>query len=160
MLSIFSLLLSILLSVLNPVGHKPAGMPSPTRDFSMSKARVLKSYRALPMSFEMNQGQADRTVRFLARGQGYAILLKPSEALLALQPPGQNTRLPEKAGELPRPPYRVLKMKIERANLSAPATGLHRLAGISNYFIAMTPAAGTPIFRLMRRCSLRMFAPA
>ena len=140
MLSIFSLLLSILLSVLNPVGHKPAGMPSPTRDFSMSKARVLKSYRALPMSFEMNQGQADRTVRFLARGQGYAILLKPSEALLALQPPGQNTRLPEKAGELPRPPYRVLKMKIERANLSAPATGLHRLPGISNYFIGNDPS--------------------
>jgi len=54
----------------------------------MSKARVLKSYRALPMSFEMNQGQADRTVRFLARGQGYAIFLQPSEALLALQPPG------------------------------------------------------------------------
>ena len=47
----------------------------------MSKARALKSYGALPMSFEMNQGQADRTVRFLARGQGYAILLKPDGAV-------------------------------------------------------------------------------
>jgi hypothetical protein len=140
MLSIFFLWLSILLSVLNPVVHKPAGRPSPTRDSSMSKARVLKSYRALPMSFEMNQGQADRTVRFLARGQGYAIFLKPSEALLALQPLGQDTRLPEKAGELPRPPYRALKMRIERANLSAPATGLHRLPGISNYFIGNDPS--------------------
>jgi hypothetical protein len=92
------------------------------------------------MSFEMNQGQADRAVRFLARGQGYAILLQPSEALLALQPPGQDTRVPEKAGELPRPPYRVLKMRIERANLSAPATGLHRLPGISNYFIGNDPS--------------------
>ncbi|MGA2608929.1 MAG: hypothetical protein ABSH01_15915, partial [Terriglobia bacterium] len=106
----------------------------------MSKARVLKSYGALPMSFEMNQGQADRTVRFLARGQSYAIFLKPSEAVLALQPPGQDTRVPEKAGELPRPPYRVLKMRIERANLSAPATGLHRLPGISNYFIGNDPS--------------------
>jgi hypothetical protein len=106
----------------------------------MSKASVLKSYGALPTSFEMNQGQADRTVRFLARGQGYTILLQPSEALLALQSPRQDTRVPERAGELPRPPYRVLKMRIERANLSAPATGLHRLPGISNYFIGNDPS--------------------
>jgi len=106
----------------------------------MSKARALKSYGALPMSFEMNQGQADRTVRFLARGQGYAIFLKPSEALLALQPPGQDTRVPEKAGMPPRPPYRALKMRIEGANLSAPSTGLHRLPGISNYFIGNDPS--------------------
>jgi hypothetical protein len=140
MLSIFFLLLSVLLSVLNPVGHKPAGMPSPARDSSMSKARVLKSYRALPMSFEMNQGQTDRTVRFLARGQGYAIFLKPSEALLALQPARQDPRVPEKAGMPPRQPYRALKMRIEGANLSAPATGLHRLPGISNYFIGNDPS--------------------
>jgi hypothetical protein len=92
------------------------------------------------MSFEMNQGQADRTVRFLARGQGYAILLQPSEALLALQPASKDPRVPEKAGEPPRPPYRVLKMRIERANLSASATGLHRLPGISNYFIGNDPS--------------------
>jgi hypothetical protein len=140
MLSAFFLLLSILLSVLNPVGRKPAGMPPSTRDFSTAKARLLKSYRALPMSFELNQGQADRTVRFQARGQGYAILLKPSEALLALQPPSQNTRVPEKRGELPRPSSRVLKMRIEGANPSAPATGLHRLPGISNYFIGNDPS--------------------
>jgi hypothetical protein len=106
----------------------------------MSKARALKSYRALPMSFEMNQGQTDRTVRFLARGQGYAIFLKPSEALLALQPAGQDARVPEKAGMPPRQPYRALKMRIEGANLSAPATGLHRLPGISNYFIGNDPS--------------------
>jgi hypothetical protein len=92
------------------------------------------------MSFEMNQGQADRTVRFLARGQGYAILLRPSEALLALQPASQDPRVPQKGGELPRAPYRVLKMRIERANLAAPATGLHRLPGISNYFIGNDPS--------------------
>jgi len=31
-------------------------------------------------------------------------------------------------------------MRIERANLSAPATGLHRLPGISNYFIGNDPS--------------------
>ena len=140
MLSALFLLLSILLSLVNPVGHKPAGMPPPTRDLSKAKARLLKSYRALPMSFEVNQGQADPTVRYLARGQGYTILLEPSEALLALQTQGQNTRVHEKAGEPPRPSSRVLKMRIEGANLSAPATGLHRLPGISNYFIGNDPS--------------------
>jgi len=140
MLSFFSLLLAILLSVLNPGGHKPAGTPPPARDASISKARVLKSYGALPMSFEVNQGQADSSVRFLARGQGYAVLLRPSEALLALRPPSQNTRVHEKAGELPQSSSRPLKMKIENANLSAPTTGLHRLPGVSNYFIGNDPS--------------------
>lgn len=139
MLSIFFLLLSILLTVLNPIGHKPVRMPSPTQDFPASKARMLKSYSALPMSFEANQGQTDRSVRFLARGQGYTILLKPSEATLALQPPRKRARFPEMAQDQPTPSTRVLRMAIEGANTSAPATGLHKLPGISNYFIGNDP---------------------
>jgi len=140
MLSIFFLLLSTLLTVLNPSGHKPVRAPSHTEEFAASKARVLKSYAALPMSFEVNQGQADRAVRFLARGQGYTILLKPSEALLAMQSPAQGARFPEKAQAQPTPSTRVLRMKIEGANLSARATGLHRLPGVSNYFIGNDPS--------------------
>ena len=138
MLSIFFLLLSILLTVLNPGGHKPVRMPSPTRGSRMSKARAWKSYGALPMSFEANQGQADPTVRFLARGQGYTILLGPSEAALGLQSPGQGTRIPGKAQ--PKPSTRVLRMRIEGADLSSPATGLDRLPGVSNYFIGNDPS--------------------
>ena len=140
MLSTIYLLLAILLSVMNPGGLKPTGMPAPTRDSAMSKKRLLKSYGALPMSFEVNQGQADRSVRFLARGQGYAVLLQPGVALLALRPPGQDARAPRRADQLPRPSSRLLKMKIERANLSARVTGLNRLPGISNYFIGNDPS--------------------
>ena len=139
MLSIIFFLLSILLAVLNPAGHKPARTPSPTQDIPASKARLLKSYGALPMSFEVNQGQVENTVRFLARGQSYALLLKPGEAVLALTPARQGARFGEKASEKLGPSPRVLRMKIERANLSAPATGLHRLPGISNYFIGNDP---------------------
>ena len=140
MLSIFFLLLSIFLTALNLAGHKAVRMPSHTQDFPASKARVLKSYGALPMSFEVNQGQADRSVRFLARGQGYTILLKASEAALALESPDRGARFPEKAQDQPNPSIRVLRMKIERANISAPATGLHRLPGVSNYFIGNDPS--------------------
>jgi hypothetical protein len=92
------------------------------------------------MSFEVNQGQADQSVRFLARGRGYAILLKPSEAALALESPGQGTRFPEKAKGQPTPSIRVLRMRVEGADFSAPATGLHRLPGVSNYFIGNDPS--------------------
>ncbi len=139
LLSIFFLLLSILLTVFNPVGHKPLRVPSPVQDIPASKARVLRSYRALPMSFEVNQGQADRSLRFLARGQGYTILLKPSEATLALESPGPRARLPLKAQGQPTPSTRVLRMRIEGANPFAPATGLDQLPGLSNYFIGNDP---------------------
>jgi len=139
MLSILFSLLSILFTVLNPVGHKPVRMPSPTQDLPASKARVWKSYDALPMSFEVNQGQAERTIRFLARGRGYAVLLKPNEAALALVSPGRSARSPERAQDQLRPSTRALRMRIEGANLAARATGLHRLPGISNYFIGNDP---------------------
>jgi hypothetical protein len=96
MLNIFFLLLSVLFSALNPAGHKLAGAPAPAQGFPASKTRMMKAYGARPMSFEVNQGQADRAVGFLARGQGYTILLKPSEAALALQLPGKGPRFPGK----------------------------------------------------------------
>ena len=139
MLSIFFSLLSILLTVLNPGGHKPVRMPSPMQGLPASKDRIWKTYAALPMSFEVNQGQAERTVRFLARGRGYTILLKPNEAALALESPGQGARFPEKTKGQPRPSTRVLRMRIEGANPAARATALHRLPGISNYFIGNDP---------------------
>jgi hypothetical protein len=44
----------------------------------------LQSYAALPLSFEANHGQTDRSVQFLARGGGVTIFLTPSGATLAL----------------------------------------------------------------------------
>ena len=138
MLSLFSLLISILLTVLNPGGHRPAGKASPTQSPRMTKAQAWKSYGALPMSFEVNQGQADSSVRFLARGPGYTIFLSPGEATLALESSQPDRRFPEKAQ--PKPSTRVLSMKIEGANPSATANALDRLPGVSNYFIGNDPS--------------------
>ena len=104
----------------------------------MTKAQAWKSYGALPMSFEVNQGQTDSSVRFLARGPGYTILLSPGEATLALQSSQPDRRFPEKAQ--PKPFTRVLSMKIEGANPSAAAQALDRLPGVSNYFIGNDPS--------------------
>jgi hypothetical protein len=138
MLSILSLLISMLLTVLNPGGSRPAGKASPAQGPGMTKAEAWKSYGALPMSFEVNQGQADSNVRFLARGPGYTIFLSPGEATLALQssqPDRQSSGKPQ-----PKPPTRVLSMKIEGANPSATANALDRLPGVSNYITGNDPS--------------------
>src|SRR3990172_4903987 len=40
-------------------------------------------YGALPLSFELNQGQTDGAVDFLARAGGYLLFLTPTEAVMA-----------------------------------------------------------------------------
>ena len=57
-------------------------------------------YGQLPLSFEVNQGQSDRRVMFLSRGQGYALFLTANEAVLSL-------RTPDKAPEHYRPTRRL-----------------------------------------------------
>src|SRR5436309_1938486 len=39
----------------------------------------------LPMQFEVNRGQTDGQVRYLARGRGYTLFLAPTESVLSLR---------------------------------------------------------------------------
>lgn len=52
---------------------------------SQDSARSAEFYGQLPLSFEINQGQSDKTVKFLSRGQGYTLFLTSTEAVLALR---------------------------------------------------------------------------
>jgi len=52
---------------------------------SQTHTRILESYGRLPLHFERNDGQVDTSVRFLARGSGYSLFLRPTEAVLALR---------------------------------------------------------------------------
>ena len=49
-----------------------------------TSARLSATYGRLPISFEVNQGQTDRSVQFLARGARYTLFLRPGEAVLSL----------------------------------------------------------------------------
>src|SRR5678815_4904228 len=42
------------------------------------------AYGALPLSFELNQGQTHERVKFLARSEGYVLFLTATEAVMAL----------------------------------------------------------------------------
>ncbi len=81
-----------------------------------------------PLAFEANRGQADRQVRYFARGAGYTVFLTPTEAVLALAGRG-----PERA---------VVRLKPIGASGSIHLVTDDPLPGVVNY--SQLPAT-TPI---------------
>jgi len=114
-----------------------------------SPARINEAYGRLPMSFELNQGQADPQVKYLARGRGYQVLLTEAEAVLRLQ--SANHKLRSDGGRSPladqtnprsaihNPQSRALRIKLEGASPARRAVGLDLLPGKSNYLIGADP---------------------
>ena len=80
----------------------------------------------LPLYFEPNRGQAPTDVLFLARGDGFQLALKTSEALLALRRPGRAAI-----------PLRVQWLGARR---SASVEGEAPLPGRSRYFRGNDPS--------------------
>src|SRR5262245_50642974 len=51
---------------------------------SATQAKINEAYGKLPLSFEVNRGQAEAPVRFLSTGANYSILFRPDEVKLSL----------------------------------------------------------------------------
>ena len=109
--------------------------------------KLRASYGALPLSFELNQGQTNDRVKFLARAAGYLLFLTPTEAVMALDNPTGHRRGKEnrevRTGtdqSEPRPPRRIVRMKLEGANPEPRIEGLDQSPSTSNYFAGADPA--------------------
>src|SRR5437763_13182520 len=48
----------------------------------VASSKVQPDYGKLPLTFEVNQGQTDPRVKFLAHGDGCGLFLTPDEAVL------------------------------------------------------------------------------
>jgi len=128
------------------------------------QTRLLKRYGQLPLSFEANRGQTDARVKFLARGQGFALFLTRNEAVLDLRkpiqkangkrqlanvalgsplgaaaPPGLLGQAPSGTGGTAQLPNTVLRMKLVGASPNARVMGTDELPGKSNYLIGNNP---------------------
>lgn len=104
---------------------------SSTGDYAQ-EARVRNAYNSLPLLFEINHGQADSRVRFISRGNGYALFITPTEALLA----SSRTSHPDtNAATSP-----LMHMKLIGANPRASTVGLGALSSTTNYVIGNDPA--------------------
>jgi len=135
----------------DPPTALPAAPPVQARS-----VRLAKGYGRLPLSFEPNQGQADGRVKFLSRGPGYTMFLTASEAVLALEQPGQKSRLqgegsatrnskiekrePDVASGHSLPVAAFLRMKLLGASSSPLVRGEDQLPGRVNYFIGSDPS--------------------
>ena len=132
------------------------------RSEPVTNARLLETYGQLPLRFEMNRGQTDQQVKFLARGRGYSLFLTGNEAVLQLRKPsevsaaslgGQDAQFKEflfspevlpgrhESGNLRRqtPPPTTLRMNLVGANHEASVVGVGELSSKVNYFVGNDP---------------------
>jgi ASPM-SPD-2-Hydin domain-containing protein/centrosomal CEP192-like protein/beta-propeller repeat-containing protein len=111
------------------------------------EAKWSEAYGKLPLSFEENQGQTAREVRYVSHGSGYELFLTPQEAVLALRPKVRYDLSPlhrsatlralreaRRAGQLT-----AIRLGIEGANPNAKIEGIDQLPGKSNYFVGNDP---------------------
>jgi hypothetical protein len=146
-----SLALPIISVAAGAIATSDAALPA--RDASApptitATARFNRSYEKLPLNFERNEGQTDQRVKFLARGRGYSLFLTPTEAVLALRKPAEQTRVPgaafsqlkeQKLADM-KSEEAVLHISLAGANRDPKIDGIDSLPGKVNYFVGHDPA--------------------
>lgn len=124
-----------------------ANLATPSIPTDRDQKRIVEAYGQPPLSFEANQGQTDRQVKFLARGNGYNLFLTPREAVLSLRKTEEDDLAATARrysgpnadrfviGPRAKPTTSVLRMKLLGANRRSKVIGQDQLPGKSNYFI-------------------------
>src|SRR5438132_8897981 len=102
-----------------------------------SRQQVVAAYSALPLAFEPNQGQSDPQVRYLARGNSYALFLTANEAVLAMNAP--SALRAARAASPQAPAGTVVRMRMVGANANVMLSSTERLPGHSNYYLGNDP---------------------
>jgi Bacterial Ig-like domain (group 3)/MBG domain (YGX type)/Abnormal spindle-like microcephaly-assoc'd, ASPM-SPD-2-Hydin/Beta-propeller repeat/NHL repeat len=120
-----------------------AAFPASPALSPVARAQAMKTYAALPLRFEANQGQADSRVKFLSHGQGYTLFLTQNEAVLSVMAPARDAEpaqigKPSSAGNS-HPQAATLRVKFSGAAGTARATGKDLLGSQTNYFLGNDP---------------------
>lgn len=100
-------------------------------------------FAKVPLSFEVNQGQTDSQVKFLARGGGYTLFLTQNEAILKLASVIGRQSLAKHSALSTQPSATstaVVRMRLVGANARAAVSGFDQLPSRSNYFIGNDPS--------------------
>ena len=110
-----------------------------------ARARIAEHFGRLPLSFEINKGQTDQSVKFLSRGSGYELFLTATDAVLRLRKPHalrtDNPRTAQTKSESEPEVLEgsVLRLRMIGANPAPRAEGQDELPGKVNYFIGNNP---------------------
>lgn len=114
----------------------PRSLPAPVPS-AVGSVQSEPVLGRLPLQFELNQGQAEPAVKFVAHGPGYNVYFTAGEAVLLLSAPA--------AGH----PSEVLRLGFAGAASEPKVVGLDRLPGLVNYYIGHDPEqwhTGVPTF--------------
>jgi len=88
--------------------------------YATENKKIIETYGKIPMNFELNKGQVDEKVDYIARGEGYDLFLLSNKAILSLN-------------------SHVLEINVLNSNPFSTVSGIKRQSGISNYFIGNDP---------------------
>jgi hypothetical protein len=134
------------------LGFCTAGLAQQPSDLSRRAPALAADYGKLPLSFEANQGQTDPQVKFLSRGNGYALFLTDQAAVLSLTKvdPAPKVGAPFKpsvglSGKQPVPRPNQTRTDIVRMELAGSrphlrVEGTNQLPGTANYFLGNDPS--------------------
>ncbi len=100
-------------------------------------AKSTSDYGRLPLSFEVNNGQSDSRVKFLARGQGYGLFLTSTGVVLSLNK--ISTARNDQNAESASSQSAVLSMSLKGARPAQRIAGVDELPGKVNYFVGNDP---------------------
>src|SRR6187551_2716160 len=118
------------------------GLLSSSQAVPIASERSAAHLFQLPLTFEVNQGQTDDRVDFMARGPGYNIFLTATEAVFALP------EAPAKSGQRP-----VMRMQLIGSAADPQVQGVDALPGKVNYFRGQDTASWktkVPIYRRVK----------
>ena len=90
-----------------------------------AQASIIAGFGALPISFEKNRGQVDKSVKFFTRAAGYNLFLTSKEAVMVLAP-AKGAK--NKAGA-------VVRMTLKGANAAAAISGQGLQTEHSSYWL-------------------------
>jgi len=133
-------LLSLALLTGCAVAHAPVAREVAEPTVAATTTRVAHAYGRLPRMFEINQGQADREVKFLSRGGDYTLLLTGTEVVL-----------------VPADGAAALRLTLVGANPEPRTVGVEELPTRVNYFIGADPAGwhtDVPTYARVRQASV------
>jgi hypothetical protein len=127
----------------------PASNPVTPKTDHLAKAKLKEAYGKLPLSFEANQGQANKEVKFISQGSGYKLFLTATKAVMTLNSSRESKAKDQKSFikdnkldrglQTPSLDQTVLQMQLVGANPAPGITGIDLLPGKSNYFIGNDP---------------------
>jgi hypothetical protein len=97
---------------------------------------IRAEYGNLPMSFEINNGQAASDVKFVSRGRGRSLFLTQDEAVIVLRQAKPNRVHQLNNNSVASPVSETtIRMHLLGANSAARIVGADELPGKANYFV-------------------------